>query len=435
MPILFVGLVAVPWLARSAGHLISSGLGLTRPSSDEVDPAEPEHHESPVNVPPPAQTDVKGRSYNNLMLLYQNNGSQRSGFNCLSSETQQNPEQESTSVWIGSVIRHFGSKRFKLPPLSPYMSPGTSYPVNVRAGGNIEEHDPETPPQPAGRESEETVGVFSTAQEKIQAFYSMTKARILTVVTILREKVRIFFAIARTMTVAFFCTVRGAIASFLTEEVQLCILPSNTELRVFRGEQNLQPVMRVVFHRAESRLYVYLPPNEHQFFSFPESEQELWLYFPGPGQGLVLYFPQSNTAFETGSGFRFFLFILPQSEQEFLLYFYGPLDRIFGFGVVVIARVFVYVLTVYEVIANVFRTVMRRARAKLAPVSRGLGHYRVFRCVASVFSRAQERIHAFFGWIYARTVYNYRPVTLLILHRIGRPAAHAVREFDSGDTM
>lgn len=433
MPILFAGLVVVPWLARSAGHLISSGLGLTHPSSDEVDPAEPELHESPVDVPPPAQTDVKGRNYNNLRLLYQKNGSQCSGLDCLSSETQQNPEQENTSVWIGSVIRHSGSNRFKLPPLSPYMSPGISCPMNVRARENIKEHDPETPPQPAGRESEETVGVFSTAQEKIQAFYSMTKAGIVTVVTILREKVRIFFANARAKTVAFFSTVQEAISSFLTEEVRLYILPSNRRLRVFRGERNLHPIVRVVFHRAESQLLVYLPLNHRRFFPLPEPEQELWLYFPGPGQGLVLYFPQSNGTFATGSGFRFFIFILPQSQQAFLLYFYGPLERILGFVVVVIARVFAFVLTVYEVIANVFRTVIHRV--KLAHVSLGLGQYRVFRCVASVFSRAQERIHAFFGWIYARTAYMYRPVTLLTLQRIGRAPVHAIRDFASGDPM
>lgn len=100
---------------------------------------------------------------------------------------------------------------------------------------------------------------------------------------------------------------------------------------------------------------------------------------------------------------------------------------------VVSARVLVFVLMVYEEIANVFRTVIHRVQATLAHVSRGLGQYRVFRRVASVFSRAQERIHAFFGWINARTVYMHRPATLLFLQRIVRPPA--IRDFATGDVM
>lgn len=382
MPILFAGLVAVPWLARSAGHLIGSGRGLI---SAGVDPAEPELHESPVDVPPPAQTDVKGRSCSNLRLLYQNNGSHCRGLDCLSIVTQKNPEPE-TSVWIGSC------------------------PVNERAGENMEELGPGTS-QPAGRGSEGTVAVFLAAQEKVPVVYSMTKAGILTGVASLREKVLICFA----RIAAFYYRVRETISSFFTKEVRLYFSPSKPDLLVFSGEQNHQQNVQVVFHRAESQLQVYCPTNGNQFSCFlPKPEQEVWLSFPEPGQGLLLYFPQSDSTYEISPNFPFVVITLPQSEQAFLVNFYGPLERTIVFVLVAIIRSILFVSMACAVIADLIKTVTdgaHRARAKLAHVTLGLGQYRVHRCVASVFSSLQERIHTFFDWIYPRSASIFRPIT------------------------
>lgn len=71
MPVLIVGLVVVPWVNIAAGHLIRSALGLNRPISPRVNPAEPVPHESPLDIQPPAQTDIMVRSCSNLRLLYQ----------------------------------------------------------------------------------------------------------------------------------------------------------------------------------------------------------------------------------------------------------------------------------------------------------------------------------------------------------------------------
>lgn len=109
----------VPWVSSAAGRLVRSGLGLNRPSSPRVNPAEPE---SPVSVPlpTPAQT-FKDRRYSKLRMFYQNNDSHFIGLNYLGNETEQKKqEQDRASVCIGSVIQrsHSGSKRVKLPPLN-----------------------------------------------------------------------------------------------------------------------------------------------------------------------------------------------------------------------------------------------------------------------------------------------------------------------------
>lgn len=412
MPIVFAGLVVVPWLARSAGHLIRFGQGLIHPISATVDPADPELHESPVDVAPPAQTDVKGRNCSNLRLLYQNNGSHCRGLDCLSIETLKNPEQE-TSVWIGSC------------------------PVNERTGENMEELDSGTP-QPAGRGSEGTVAVFLAAQEKVPVLYSITKAGILTGVTSLREKVLICFA----RIAAFYYRVRETISSFFTKEVRLYLSPSKPDLLIFSREQNHQQKMQVVFHRAESQLQVYGPTNRSQFSCvLPKPEQEVWLSFPEPGQGLLLYFPQSDSTYEIRSNFPFVVIELPQSEQAFLVNFYGPLEKTIVFVLVAIIRSILFMSTVCAVIADVIETVTdgaRRARAKLAHVPLGLGQYRVYRCVASVFSSVQERIHTFFDWIYARSASIFRPITDLhldrngVISRLRVPTTPAITDFVSG---
>ncbi|XP_045888169.1 uncharacterized protein LOC123958686, partial [Micropterus dolomieu] len=70
MPVLVLGLV-LPWVAKTAGHLISSALGLNQPSTLRVNPAEPVIHESPL-VPPPVQKNFIHRFivYTRLFPLY-----------------------------------------------------------------------------------------------------------------------------------------------------------------------------------------------------------------------------------------------------------------------------------------------------------------------------------------------------------------------------
>lgn len=97
---LIVGLVVVPWVTTAAGRLIRSGLGLNRPSSPRVNPAEPVPHESPLDVQPPAQTDFMVRSCSNLGLLYQNDVSHSTGWGCLSNNTRKKKqEQDHLCMW------------------------------------------------------------------------------------------------------------------------------------------------------------------------------------------------------------------------------------------------------------------------------------------------------------------------------------------------
>lgn len=107
------------WLARSAGRLIRSGLGLVPLVPSWVDPEVSEFQKSPADAPSPAKATFKGRSCSNLRLLYQDFS----------------------------------------PYTSPYPCPDIFCPVNQRADENIETLDSETL-QPDGRESGGTAAVF-----------------------------------------------------------------------------------------------------------------------------------------------------------------------------------------------------------------------------------------------------------------------------------
>ncbi|XP_045888285.1 uncharacterized protein LOC123958748 [Micropterus dolomieu] len=116
MPILMLGLVVVPWVTTAAGRLIRYALGHDSASSPRVDQAEPVVHESPTEmVPPPVETELRDRSFRNLRLLYQNNGS-NSDLDCLSKET---PGQNNPSIINRSQPV---SERLKLSPHSACTS-------------------------------------------------------------------------------------------------------------------------------------------------------------------------------------------------------------------------------------------------------------------------------------------------------------------------
>uniref|UniRef100_A0A8P4FVL7 Uncharacterized protein n=1 Tax=Dicentrarchus labrax TaxID=13489 RepID=A0A8P4FVL7_DICLA len=232
MPILTLGLVVVPWVVKTAGRVIRTGLERIPRSSPSVNP-EPVLLESPVEVDlaPLAQSHFNDRSFD-LSRQWNYNDCRSEGLHCLDNETEQKKEEEEQSTSSGnpSIIHrsHSGGERVHLPCLSlcpdisdPVVDVETSQPADIESGGN---------------------SAFS-----LVAVSSKTKAHMLAVIGRLREMG--YFAISQTRVVALFSMARATIVTFFTV----------AQARVAAGFSSIRTAVCCIFQRIFRRSHSINP--------------------------------------------------------------------------------------------------------------------------------------------------------------------------------
>ncbi|XP_045897906.1 uncharacterized protein LOC123965430 [Micropterus dolomieu] len=371
-------------------------------------------HESPTDmVPPPLQTELVHESPTDMVppplqteLVYE-------------SQTDMVPPP------LQAELVHESQTDMVPPPVQTelvYESPTDMVPppvqTEVRGRSRTEKHDVETQ-HPAGRGSERITEKISTAREKIAAIFSRAQAKIAAFFAAVQEKFAICFSRIREIMAAVCSAFKAKTAQSTGENIPnwkemqllLFILPPERQCQFFPGSDG---ELLLVPRKPEQKILLLFPLSKRQLWvDLSTPETELWLRYPKPRPVFSLFFPQSDQSTtvtfgdeEDDAPTEDVLIFFPNSKQAVLVEL-SPATGIFEHFIgkpmkeaTAPAREISTVQgSALSEAAATIAAVFANVQGKIADALHGAAISRPRQRMASVLSRAKEKIQGFFGWI------------------------------------